>query len=77
MITTQVIALLEYYRHSAGQTFRQSKLAVDMIHCNNDINKLISPDTLDILLTIPSHIDNTSALFYLAASYGLYKNQGL
>lgn len=77
MMTTQTIALLEYYKHSVGQAFRHSKLAVDMMNQNNNIHKLVSTDTLHKLLTIPPYIDSEKELPYLAASYGLYKNQGL
>lgn len=52
-ITTQRIALLSLYKFQNAATFRESKLAIDMLQHNNMPEELFSTDTLHRTLYIP------------------------
>src|SRR4030095_4788143 len=71
-ITTKNMALLSAYKHLFGADSRRSKLAVDMMHCNNAIYELISPEILKRIIKAPMKIALQKEQSYIATACGLF-----
>lgn len=55
--TSQSAALLQLYRYINDNAFRASKLGADMQRCHNNPENLFTLDTLNRVITIPSHLN--------------------
>jgi len=71
-ITTKNMALLSAYKHLFGAAFRRSQLAVDMMHCNNTIDELISSEILKRIIKVPIEVAVHSERSYIATACGLF-----
>jgi hypothetical protein len=73
-ISTQRSALLSLYKFQQGDTFRTSKLAIDMLSHHNMPEQLFCADSLGRLLYIPPHLahQRTQATTHLLNACGLY-----
>lgn len=71
-ITTTSMALLTTYKHIFGAAFRRSQLAIDMARHSNNIDELISADTLKRMIQCPTTIAVQDEHSYIAAACGLF-----
>jgi hypothetical protein len=74
-LISQKNALFLAYKHLHGTQFRQSQLAIDMLHYNTMIEEIIPTETLYNTIEISPGCTNPS-ITALATAYGLYSTYG-
>ena len=77
-IATEQLAHLHLYRHCHGDSFRQSKLSLDLLQQRYDPGALSSVDTLESLLSPDQafDVDLHREHPFLGASLGLFLSEG-
>ena len=70
-MTTRTMMLLSAYKNIFGAVFRRSQLAVDMTRCNNNIEDIITIDTLNRMVNFAG-LCTASERLYCAAALGLF-----
>jgi len=71
-ITTKTMALFSAYKNIFGIAFRRTQLAIDMMRCNNQIEKLISAEILKRMIIVPTDVVLRDELPYIAMACGLF-----
>jgi hypothetical protein len=70
-MTTRTTMLLSAYKNIFGVVFRRSQLAVDMMRCNNNIEDIITIDTLNRIVNFAG-VCTASERLYCATALGLF-----
>ena len=74
-ITTKNIALLNAYKNIFGIAFRRSQLAIDMMRYDNNIELLISINSLRRMISIDMIGDAQDEKLFIAAACGLFYSE--
>jgi len=77
MMTTHTAGLLSTYQHIFGSAFRRSQLGLDMMRCSNNIDTLISTDSLHRIIDCGADINVNQERLYLATAVGLFCSERL
>jgi len=70
-VMPRTMALLSAYKNIFGAAFRRSQLGLDMVRCNNNIEQLITIDSLNRMVNFAGTCNKSERIHYAAAS-GLF-----